>query len=57
MQFPDVVKFSEKLANAGKTVIVAALDGDFQRKVSNQTYFLLELAEIDKETACRPFTL
>ncbi|EAY18496.1 ThyB, putative [Trichomonas vaginalis G3] len=30
--FPDVVEFSEKLANYGKTVIVAALDGTFQRK-------------------------
>lgn len=32
-QFPDVVEFSETMANAGKTVIVAALDGTFQRKV------------------------
>ena len=33
-QFPDVVAFCEDMANAGKTVIVAALDGTFQRKVS-----------------------
>ena len=33
LQFPDVVEFSETMANAGKTVIVAALDGTFQRKV------------------------
>lgn len=33
-QFPDIVEFSETMANAGKTVIVAALDGTFQRKVS-----------------------
>jgi hypothetical protein len=26
-QFPDLVNFSEKMANGGKTVIVAALDG------------------------------
>lgn len=32
-QFPDIVEFSETMANAGKTVIVAALDGTFQRKV------------------------
>lgn len=32
-QFPDIVEFSEAMANAGKTVIVAALDGTFQRKV------------------------
>lgn len=34
-QFPDIVEFSETMANAGKTVIVAALDGTFQRKVSH----------------------
>lgn len=33
-QFPDIVEFCEMMANAGKTVIVAALDGTFQRKVS-----------------------
>lgn len=33
LQFPDIVDFCEKMANAGKTVIVAALDGTFQRKV------------------------
>lgn len=32
-QFPDIVEFSETMANEGKTVIVAALDGTFQRKV------------------------
>ena len=32
-QFPDIVEFCEELANDGKTVIVAALDGTFQRKV------------------------
>lgn len=31
--FPDIVDFCEEMANAGKTVIVAALDGTFQRKV------------------------
>jgi thymidine kinase len=34
--FPDIVSFCEDMANAGKLVIVAALDGTFQRKV-NQT--------------------
>lgn len=33
LQFPDIVEFCEEMANAGKTVIVAALDGTFQRKV------------------------
>lgn len=32
-QFPDIVEFCEMMANEGKTVIVAALDGTFQRKV------------------------
>ena len=30
--FPDVHEFCEKMANEGKTVIVAALNGTFQRK-------------------------
>lgn len=33
LQFPDVVEFCEEMANMGKTVIVAALDGTFQRQV------------------------
>lgn len=33
LQFPDIVEFCESMANSGKTVIVAALDGTFQRKV------------------------
>lgn len=33
-QFPDVVEFSEEMASLGKTVIIAALDGTFQRRVS-----------------------
>jgi len=31
--FPDIVQFCEEMASEGKTVIVAALDGTFQRKV------------------------
>ncbi|CAG2208677.1 TK [Mytilus edulis] len=31
--FPDVVSFSDEMAERGKTVIVAALDGTFQKKV------------------------
>jgi hypothetical protein len=34
MKYKDVVEFSEKMANAGKIVIVSALDGTFQRKVA-----------------------
>eukprot|EP00794_Sanderia_malayensis_P009277 gene9277-10255_t len=43
--FGDVVKFSESLANRGKTVIVAALDGDFQRKGFGSILDLVPLAE------------
>lgn len=32
MQFPDIVEVAEALADAGKTVVVAALDGTFKRE-------------------------
>jgi hypothetical protein len=32
-QFPDVVAFCENMADRGKIVIIAALDGTYQRKV------------------------
>jgi hypothetical protein len=34
LQFADIVPFCELMASLGKIVIVAALDGTFQRKVS-----------------------
>eukprot|EP00048_Salpingoeca_helianthica_P017586 m.238016 g.238016 ORF g.238016 m.238016 type:complete len:215 (-) comp21530_c0_seq1:292-936(-) len=43
--FPDVVPFCETLANAGKSVIVAALDGTFQRKPFGSVLELIPLAE------------
>nr|XP_056719974.1 thymidine kinase, cytosolic [Euleptes europaea] len=43
--FPDIVEFSEAMANAGKTVIVAALDGTFQRKAFGNILQLVPLAE------------
>ncbi|XP_037349778.1 thymidine kinase, cytosolic isoform X1 [Talpa occidentalis] len=43
--FPDIVEFSEAMANAGKTVIVAALDGTFQRKAFGSILSLVPLAE------------
>ncbi|XP_040591134.1 thymidine kinase, cytosolic-like [Mesocricetus auratus] len=43
--FPDIVEFFEVMANAGKTVIVAALDGTFQRKAFGSTMNLVPLAE------------
>ena len=38
-QFPDVVSFCDKLAELGKVVIVAALDGTFQKKVTKPGLF------------------
>lgn len=43
--FPDVVPFCEKMANAGKLVIVAALDGTFERKPFGRVLELVPLAE------------
>ena len=43
--FPDVVEFSEAMANLGKTVIVAALDGTYQRKGFANILELVPLAE------------
>ncbi|XP_048221340.1 thymidine kinase, cytosolic [Perognathus longimembris pacificus] len=43
--FPDIVEFCETMANNGKTVIVAALDGTFQRKAFGSILNLVPLAE------------
>ncbi|KAB0367609.1 hypothetical protein FD755_020933 [Muntiacus reevesi] len=43
--FPDIVEFCENMANSGKTVIVAALDGTFQRKAFGTILNLVPLAE------------
>lgn len=43
--FPDTVEFCEELANMGKTVIIAALDGTFQRKPFGNILNLVPLAE------------
>ncbi|RLV92087.1 hypothetical protein DV515_00013926 [Chloebia gouldiae] len=43
--FPDIVEFCETMANTGKTVIVAALDGTFQRKAFGNILNLVPLAE------------
>jgi thymidine kinase len=49
--FPDI-DLAEKLANQGKTVIVAALDGTFQRKPFGKVLELIPLAEdVTKLTA------
>lgn len=50
--FPDLLEYSEKWANAGKVVIVSALDGTFQRKPFGRTLELIPLAEkVDKLNA------
>ncbi|KAI0218122.1 Thymidine kinase, cytosolic [Lamellibrachia satsuma] len=43
--FPDIIEFCERLANKGKTVIVAALDGTFQRQGFGDILNLVPLAE------------
>eukprot|EP01147_Barroeca_monosierra_P007453 gene7453-531_t len=43
--FPDVVEFCEGMAKEGKTVIVAALDGTFQRKPFGTILDLIPLSE------------
>lgn len=43
--FPDVVEFCEDMANRGKTVVVAALDGTFERKSFGAILGLVPLAE------------
>ncbi|XP_071960838.1 thymidine kinase, cytosolic-like [Antedon mediterranea] len=43
--FTDCVKFCEEMANLGKIVIVAALDGTFQRKGFGEILNLVPLAE------------
>uniref|UniRef100_A0A8C6KH63 Thymidine kinase n=1 Tax=Nothobranchius furzeri TaxID=105023 RepID=A0A8C6KH63_NOTFU len=43
--FPDTVEFCEEMANLGKTIIVAALDGTFQRKPFGNILNLVPLAE------------
>ena len=43
--FQDVVGWSEMMANKGKIVVVAALDGTFQRKPFGDILSLIPLAE------------
>lgn len=42
--FPDIVNFSEELANRGKVVVIAALDGTFQRKPFGSILDLVPMA-------------
>ncbi|CAH1793964.1 unnamed protein product [Owenia fusiformis] len=43
--YPDIVPFCEEMASLGKTVIVAALDGTYQRKQFADILQLVPLAE------------
>jgi len=43
--FPDIVEFSEAAANTGKIVVIAALDGTFQRKPFGSVLSLIPMAE------------
>jgi len=43
--FPDVVPFAEQMTDKGKIIIVAALDGDFQRKGFGDILHLVPIAE------------
>lgn len=50
--FEDIAEFCEDLANNGKIVIVAALDGTFERKAFNKILDLIPLCEkVKKLTA------
>eukprot|EP00762_Andalucia_godoyi_P000692 ANDGO_05408.mRNA.1 Thymidine kinase len=50
--FPDLVPFCEKHANAGRTIIISALDATFQRKAFPNVAELIPMAEsVEKLTA------
>merc|ERR1711959_191235 len=43
--FPDLIEFCDEMANKGKTIVIAALDGDFQRKPFGRVLELVPKAE------------
>ena len=43
--FDDIVEFSERMANLGKIVVIAALDATFERKPFGRVLELIPLAE------------
>ena len=53
--FPDLVEFAEEMASKGKTVIISALDGTFQRKPFGSVLELIPMAEdvIKLSAVCR----
>jgi thymidine kinase len=51
-QFKDLVKYAQDFANAGKTVIIAALNGDYRQQPFNNVTLLMPVAEkIEKLSA------
>lgn len=47
--YPDIVEYAEKWANAGKTIIISALDGTWQRKPFASIAALMSMADqVDK---------
>ena len=50
--FEDLLPFADELANEGKVVVIAALDGDFQRQPFGQVPALVPRCErVDKLSA------
>ena len=43
--FDDIIEFSEEMANKGKIIVIAALDGTFERKKFGKVVDLIPLAE------------
>jgi len=43
--FDDIVEFAEKMANSGKIIVIAALDGTFERKRFGRVIDLIPMAE------------
>ncbi|XP_050032909.1 thymidine kinase, cytosolic-like [Dermacentor andersoni] len=43
--FPDIVEFAEDMADAGKVVVIAALDGTYQRQGFSNILTLVPLSE------------
>ena len=51
--YPDIVDFCDKMANQGKIVIVAALDGDYEKKLFNVLNLIPKAEYVIKINAVR----
>ncbi|KAH7948708.1 hypothetical protein HPB49_001172 [Dermacentor silvarum] len=45
LPFPDIVEFAEDMADGGKVVVIAALDGTYQRQGFSSILTLVPLSE------------